>query len=97
MKNFKQIAFGTMICALAIGFSSFTSTHKLAPQNYTFVHATHGISNTKADYTYVALPDGCDQGTDICTSVWSQNETPTAGSHPQSHATQVSISDGEYN
>lgn len=36
MKNFRKIAFGLLVGALALGFSAFTSTHKLT-RNTTFV------------------------------------------------------------
>lgn len=34
MKNFKQIAFGLMISAMAIGFSAFTAAKKFAAVTY---------------------------------------------------------------
>lgn len=54
MKNFKQIALGLIVGAMAIGFSSFTNAKRSG--TYLFVHPVHSTSNTKADYTFVSSP-----------------------------------------
>jgi hypothetical protein len=98
MKNFKQIAFGLLVGALALGFSSFTNAKRSG--TYLFVHTVHSTSNTKADYTFVTDPNDCSfSSSDICTAQWMQSAAPAPGSSPAADATQVSgsIDRGDYN
>lgn len=96
MKNFKQIAFGLLIGALALGFSSFTNGSPKAKKGlttYVFTHPAHTNSDTKSDYTYESEPNGCATSTvNICTAEWSQSTTPTDGQQPSASATEVSNS-----
>jgi hypothetical protein len=94
MKNFKQIAFGLMVGAMAIAFSAFTtgpSKSKNGLANYVFTHPAHSNSDTKVDYIYESDPNGCSQSTtNICTAQWSQSTAPTNGQQPSTSATEVS-------
>lgn len=94
MKNFKQIAFGLIVGAMVIGFSSFTNgpvKSKNGFSTYVFTHPMHSNSDTRADYTYQSDPNGCAQSTEnICTAEWSQSAAPTDGQQPSASATEVS-------
>jgi hypothetical protein len=94
MKNFKKIAFGMLVGALALGFSSFTNAKRNT--TYTFAHIAHSTSNLKSDYKFRSDLAGCDESTNICTSDWSQSVAPTEGSSPAANAVQVDINDGNY-
>ena len=87
-----------MVCALALGFSSFTNAKRSG--TYLFVHPAQSASNTKADYSYVADPNDCSAApTNICSAEWSQSAPPSPGQTPAADATEVSgsIVNGDYN
>lgn len=63
MKNFKQIAFGAMICALAMGFSSFTSATKIAAGD---VYANKDDSGTYNKLANPYTPADCASDTPVC-------------------------------
>ncbi|WP_158993862.1 hypothetical protein [Mucilaginibacter sp. L196] len=94
MKNFKKIALGLLVGALAIGFSSFTNAKRNT--TYTFAHIAHSTSNTKADYKYRGDLAGCDESTNICTADWSQSTVPTENSNPSPSASEVDTNPGDY-
>lgn len=90
MKNFKQIAFGLMIGALALGFSAFTAPKKLAGDWYTLKSSVGNISSTDsqaqiftnydAGSQQVDQPD-CGGSLHVCAAEFSNgtgpNDAPT--------------------
>jgi len=95
MKNFKQIAFGSLVCALATGFSAFTSANK----NVTIKRDAKGkiINVTTYFYNLDGNPadkaaanfkysDGagadCTSQTNECQAQWSTTHMPTNGQSP---------------
>ncbi|MCU1483189.1 MAG: hypothetical protein JWQ19_3975 [Subtercola sp.] len=103
MKNFKQIAFGILVCALAIGFSSFTNASKRVVSTTNRYYNVTGIaSSNPADFKYVdGLEDDCiSNPTDQCTAQWSTTNVPTAGETPTQAGSPVLLgnaSAGDYN
>jgi hypothetical protein len=97
MKNFKKIAFGLLVGALAIGFSAFTNGNKnpikitklangkfLATARYYNIRPDHAPSVAPADFVYVNnTSNRCDESlTNQCTAQWTTSNTPTAGQSP---------------
>jgi hypothetical protein len=98
MKNFKQIALGLMIGAMAIGFSAFTNakSNKARFGSYTFVHITHSASNLRTDYIFRGTPDDCVASANNCKAVWTQTAVPSEGDNPATNAVESSITPGDY-
>jgi len=90
MKNFKKIALGLMVGALAIGFSSFTNAKKtLARHNGTFIATYYSNSGTPGDATashYVYIDgesDLCDvNALKECTGSWQTTSAPVLNDPP---------------
>ena len=75
MKNFKQIAFGLMIGAMAIGFSAFTN----AKNNNKLLNTYYPVKTTGNNFTWEQInPDdyNCVSGTAACAPY--QAATPPA-------------------
>lgn len=92
MKNFKQIAFGLLVGALAIGFSAFTSAHKVT-RNATFVkHAgmiTEGfiaqtVAGSEFDPESSVDPDNCSTETTSYSCTYTVTSTGASNIPEQS-------------
>jgi hypothetical protein len=99
MKNFKKLALGLSVGAMAIGFSAFKSSEnanaKFAQQKF---YNTSGVQSTNPqDYEY--RPDGgCESlPAAACSAVWNYSGTLSEGDHP--NGSRVSSTDdiGTYN
>lgn len=99
MKNFKQLALGLLVGAMAIGFSSFTAqkSHvKKDDDSYSFVHVAHSTTNGRLDYKFRGTQAGCVESSNNCTSDWTQSSAPSEGDSPILGATQDDIQEGDY-
>ena len=78
MKNFKQIAFGLLVGALAIGFSSFTNAKKAPGDVY--------AETSSGDYTLITNynPANCEN---TSSNVCAYDVTSSGGSHVTSSFT----------
>lgn len=94
MKNFKQIAFGLLVGALALSFSAFTTAKRA--DTYSFVHVANTTSNLRTDYIFRANQAGCNEGSAICKADWTQASAPAEGSNPALTAVQGDIENGDY-
>jgi len=112
MKNFKQIAFGVLVCALAISFSAFNNAngHSLKVTKDSngrllfterYYRATPGGHDTNAgDYIYsVASGNGCNSSTDVCSAEFTTTNAPVQGQAPSGSPAYVTGSDnaGDWN
>lgn len=72
MKNFKNIAFGLMVGALAISFSAFTSPKKLSGDWYLPTSTISGTSPARLDFsnynpaTQATNPPTCQGNINVC-------------------------------
>jgi hypothetical protein len=91
MKNFKKIALGLIVGALAIGFSSFTNAKKslVSHKGTTFTATYYSTSGTPGDATashYVYIDDEsdlCDVNTQKeCTGSWQTTSAPVVNDPP---------------
>lgn len=107
MKNFKKIALGLLVGALAIGFSSFTNGPKahvrghLVTYRYYNKMGTIG-DETPADFIYRdGLEDDCSSSTTKeCSAEWSTTNAPSVNQSPSDAGSPVyagSSSLGIYN
>lgn len=86
MKNFKQIAFGLLVGAMAIDFSAFTSgPEKLAAGQFRFYNIS-GVpgDQTASNFVYRGGTDAlCDANLSTeCSAVWTVDNTPSTGQSP---------------
>lgn len=88
MKNFKTIALGLIVGAMAIGFSSFTNAHKVNKKglsDYQFFRKLTAPAHSTANADYVYRPAGAclaNTGTD-CDANFLQSSAPTiVGQNP---------------
>jgi len=79
MKNFKKIAFGLLVGAMAIGLSSFTN----AKTNATTWH----ISNNMSGIYTVTTAGECDEGVNPCQFTTSLPPDQPGGKYSQSYLT----------
>ena len=85
MKNFKKIALGLMVGALAISFSAFTNAHKTTlSSTHRYYSITGTLNDTNpADFVYESNPDLCSSSTTKeCSAEWSTTNAPTPGQTP---------------
>jgi len=87
MKNFKQIAFGMLVCAMAIGFSSFTNAKKVFGHQTTFTVRYNNITGVNdgisSHYVYEDESlQNCDQSTKECSAKWTTTNAPSLGAAP---------------
>ncbi|MFI5161235.1 MAG: hypothetical protein ACHQHN_08150 [Sphingobacteriales bacterium] len=67
MKNFKQIALGLLVGAMAIGFSAFTGAKKLTSNFYEYTSSSVQKADIQNINNYVATAaDPCSGTTDVC-------------------------------
>lgn len=113
MKNFKQIAFGVLVCALAISFSAFNNAngHSLKVTKDSkgrllfterYYRATPGGHDTNsADYIYSTNPNnGCDvKASDVCSAEFTTTNAPVNNNPPSGSPAYVTGSDasGDWN
>jgi len=96
MKNFKKIAFGLLVGALAISFSAFTNAHKATSTTARYYNqrADHNASTNPADFVFI------DNDVDLCTSSttkqcsaqWSTDNAPVEGQTPSDAGTPMLVS-----
>jgi len=92
MKNFKKIAFGLLVGALAIGFSAFTNIKK---QTDTTWH----ISSINGSGNYVVTTSGeCQLGSDPCTFTTSLAPDKPGGTYSPAFlaAHDVEVDEGSF-
>ena len=66
MKNFKKIAFGLFVGALAFGFSSFTTAHaKRSGTQYVFNGNSLSDDKTASIYSVESGDPGCDETAEL--------------------------------
>jgi hypothetical protein len=86
MKNFKRIALGLMVGAMAIGFSAFTPVHKATSTTARYYNqrADHNPSTSAADFVFIDNDvDLCSSSlTKQCSAQWSTTNAPTEGQTP---------------
>jgi hypothetical protein len=86
MKNFKKIALGLMVGALAIGFSAFTNAKKATTTmaRYYNQRTDHNPSNVATDYIFINDDvDLCTSSlTKECSAQWNTTNVPTEGQTP---------------
>ncbi|WP_158994165.1 hypothetical protein [Mucilaginibacter sp. L196] len=85
MKNFKKIALGLMVGAMAIGFSAFTNAktsfgHKTL-YNASYYSLDGTASHSASDYVYDEN-GSCTSSTKICSAVWQTTIAPVQGDAP---------------
>ncbi|RKR82868.1 hypothetical protein BDD43_3059 [Mucilaginibacter gracilis] len=112
MKNFKQIAFGLLVGAMALGFSAFTSASKnaikvtkdakgrlLFTASYYNKTGIAGDSNA-ADFVYrnTAGPSCASNPSDECTAEWTTSNAPVNNAAPSGSPSRTgSATTGDYN
>ncbi|WP_158995618.1 hypothetical protein [Mucilaginibacter sp. L196] len=112
MKNFKQIAFGVLVCALAISFSAFNNANGhslkvtkdskgrlLFTERY-FRAAPGGHDTSPADYIYSSSPNAnCLSSSDVCSAEFTTSNPPVNGDAPSGSPAYVTGSDasGDWN
>jgi hypothetical protein len=100
MKNFKQIAFGLLVGALAIGFSAFTNASKsVKASKFTTYYYTNDGSNYQIGGTTAPDPDNCSvSGSKACVVSSTTDldaDAPFANTNPNHYPiTQVGTKDG---
>ena len=96
MKNFKKIAFGLLVGAMAIGFSAFTSastnTAKVTRDAKgkiisvtTYFYNKDGNASDKSASNFVysdGAGAGCNSSSNECQAEWTTTNMPTNGQSP---------------
>ena len=107
MKNFKQIAFGVLVCALVIGFSAFTNAngHSLKVTKDSkgrllfterYYRATAGgHDETASDYIYSTnTGNGCtSKPANVCSAEFTTTNAPVDNNPPSGSPAYVTGSD----
>ena len=107
MKNFKKIAFGFVVGAIAIGFSAFTNAKKhFAAGDYAFYNTSGVIHDSNpANYVFRSASSSASclsQGT-VCQETWNigaSTPTPADGTLLSTYSTKIYKADvvtGTYN
>jgi len=113
MKNFKQIAFGVLVCALAISFSAFNNANGHSPKigknskgqttytEYYYRATAGGHDETAGDYIYSTNPgNGCNSKSgDVCKAQFTTTNPPVNNEAPSGTPSYVLNSDvsGDWN
>ena len=96
MKNFKKIALGLIVGALAIGFSAFTSAPGNAPkvtrdangkitsaEVYYYNIDGNKLDQSASNFVYSTDPGaGCNSSSHECQAEWQTTNMPTNGQSP---------------
>jgi hypothetical protein len=96
MKNFKNIAFGLMVGALAIGFSSFTSASVKNHRGITtarYYNNNGGLATSDPTKYIFEGTDNCvSDPSSECSLEWTTSNAPSVGQTPSQAGSPVAVS-----